>query len=182
MPRVNPKPLEQVLPPETYAELDAFIAGLHLDNEDERRKEALIQVLHKAQHLFGFLPEEFSSTSPMPLPSVMPEVSGVISFYNYFTRPGKANTRSTSAWVRRAMSTVRRRCCRSSSISWASAPGQVTEDGKFSIEPALCGRVRPGAGRDHQRQGVWQGATGQGPGDSGALPGGSRWRGAPVYA
>jgi hypothetical protein len=39
-----------------FAELDAFIDSLGLNLEDERRRGRLIQILHRAQHIFGYLP------------------------------------------------------------------------------------------------------------------------------
>ena len=41
-----------------FAELDAFIDGLGIDRNDERRRGRLIQVLHRAQAIFGYLPRE----------------------------------------------------------------------------------------------------------------------------
>ena len=41
-----------------FAELDAFIDSLGLDPNDERRRGRLIQILHRAQHIFGYLPRE----------------------------------------------------------------------------------------------------------------------------
>ena len=138
MPRVNPKPLERVLPPETYAELDAFIAGLHLDREDERRKEALIQVLHKAQHLFGFLPEEVQLHIADAFAVSHAEVSGVISFYNYFTttRKGKYQINvclGTACYVNGSEKVLQE-----FEHILGIRSGQVTPDGKFSIESLRC--------------------------------------------
>ena len=85
MPRVNPEPLERVLPPELYAEIDAYIDELDIDLDSARRKDTLIQVLHKAQGVFGFLPEEVQLHIANRYAIGHAEVSGVISFYNYFT-------------------------------------------------------------------------------------------------
>ena len=43
---------------EKFAELDKFIDGLGIDLADERRRGRLIQILHRAQHIFGYLPRE----------------------------------------------------------------------------------------------------------------------------
>ncbi|OQA41831.1 MAG: NADP-reducing hydrogenase subunit HndA [Chloroflexi bacterium ADurb.Bin325] len=138
MPRVNPKPQERVLPPETYAELDAFIAALHLDREDERRKESLIQVLHKAQHLFGFLPEEVQLHIADAFAINHAEVSGVISFYNYFTTTPKGKYQinvclGTACYVNGAEKVLQE-----FEHILGIRSGQVTEDGKFSIESLRC--------------------------------------------
>ena len=42
---------------ENFEELDSFIQSLPLDPKGPRRKGDLIEVLHKAQEIFGFLPE-----------------------------------------------------------------------------------------------------------------------------
>ena len=41
-----------------FSELDAFIDTLGIDRADDRRRGRLIQVLHKAQDIFGYLPRE----------------------------------------------------------------------------------------------------------------------------
>ncbi len=93
MTRVNPQPEERVLPPELYAQLDAFIEELHISPDDARRKDTLIQVLHKAQGIFGFLPEEIQLHIADRFAVSHAEVSGVISFYNYFTTTPKGKYR-----------------------------------------------------------------------------------------
>jgi len=49
------------------------------------RRGALIAVLHKAQHIFGYLPDEviLFISEKLDLPSS--KIYGVISFYSYFT-------------------------------------------------------------------------------------------------
>ncbi|MFA9464882.1 MAG: NAD(P)H-dependent oxidoreductase subunit E [Velocimicrobium sp.] len=65
---------------EKFDELQSFI-----DNLDDKRG-ALIAVLHRAQHLFGYLPDEviLYISEKMDIPSS--KIFGVISFYSYFTR------------------------------------------------------------------------------------------------
>ncbi len=70
---------------EKFAELDRYIASLKLDDTPERRRGSLIQILHRAQHLFGYLPEEVQSFVAGRLKLSRAEVYGVISFYSYFT-------------------------------------------------------------------------------------------------
>jgi NADH:ubiquinone oxidoreductase subunit E len=38
-------------------ELDAYIETLNINIENPRRKDTLIQTLHKAQEIFGYLPD-----------------------------------------------------------------------------------------------------------------------------
>lgn len=72
-----------------YKELDSFIETLNVGKRDERRKGHLIRVLHRAQHLFGYLPEEIQKHVAKKLYLQHSDISGVISFYNYFTTTPK---------------------------------------------------------------------------------------------
>ena len=78
---------------EKFAELDAFIDGLGIDRNDERRRGHLIQVLHKAQDIFGYLPREVQIHVAQKLVLSEAHVSGVVSFYNYFTTEPKGKYR-----------------------------------------------------------------------------------------
>ena len=74
---------------EKFAELDEFIDSLGLVKTDERRRGKLIQILHRAQHIFGYLPREVQQhvAAKMSLPESAG--SGVGSFYNCFTEEPK---------------------------------------------------------------------------------------------
>jgi NADH-quinone oxidoreductase subunit E len=138
MARVNPQPEERVLPPELYAQLDAFIEELHISPDDARRKDTLIQVLHKAQGIFGFLPEEVQLYIADRFAVSHAEVSGVISFYNYFTTTPKGKYRinvclGTACYVNGAEKVLQE----FERVLGIKA-GQVTADGKFSIESLRC--------------------------------------------
>ncbi len=138
MAKVNPQPEERVLPPELYAQLDAFIAELNISPDDERRKDTLIQVLHKAQGVFGFLPEEVQLHIADRFSISHAEVSGVISFYNYFTTTPKGKYRinvclGTACYVNGAEKVLQE----FERVLGIKA-GQVTADGKFSIESLRC--------------------------------------------
>lgn len=67
------------LPKETYDQLEAYITSL------EDPKGSLIHVLHKAQHLFGYLPMEVQLFVARKIGISGAEVFGVVSFYSYFT-------------------------------------------------------------------------------------------------
>ena len=62
-----------------FFELQSFIDGM------EDKRGALIAVLHKAQHLYGYLSDEviLYISENLDIPSA--KVYGVISFYSYFT-------------------------------------------------------------------------------------------------
>ena len=72
-----------------FAELDQFIDGLGIDRNDDRRQGCLIQVLHKAEAIFGYLPREVQVHVAQKLFLSEAHVSGVVSFYNYFTTEPK---------------------------------------------------------------------------------------------
>lgn len=68
-----------------YEQLGTYIDGLHVNCDDARRKGKLIQVLHHAQHIFGYLPSEVQHFIAKRLNLQDAEVSGVVTFYNYFS-------------------------------------------------------------------------------------------------
>ena len=68
--------------------LDAYIKSLPLADNPTRKRGFLIQTLHKAQSLFGYLPVEVQSFVAERLGISLAEVYGVISFYSFFTDLG----------------------------------------------------------------------------------------------
>ena len=86
--------------PENYQEIIDFI-----DNYYAGRKDALIQVLHTAQVIYGYLPLELQKVGAEKLDVPLSKVSGVVSFYSFFsTKPrGKYTIRvclGTACYVR----------------------------------------------------------------------------------
>lgn len=73
------KPFSENLPKEKFDELEK-----HIDNM-ETTKGALIEILHKAQKIFGYLPRDVQLFIARKLDMPAAEVSGVVSFYSYFT-------------------------------------------------------------------------------------------------
>lgn len=68
---------------DVFEELDEFIDSL------PTKKGALIQVLHHAQGLFGYLPKEVQLHIAKKLNVSPAKVYGVVSFYSYFTTEQK---------------------------------------------------------------------------------------------
>ena len=65
-----------------YKELDAVIAKY------KEQEGSLIMVLHAAQEIFGYLPLEVQQAIAKGLDKSISEVSGVLSFYSFFsTKP-----------------------------------------------------------------------------------------------
>ncbi|MBQ1998642.1 MAG: NAD(P)H-dependent oxidoreductase subunit E [Spirochaetales bacterium] len=126
------------LPANLYKELDNFIDSLSIKKDDPRRKGFLIQVLHRAQHIFGYLPEELQVYIAEKLSINHSEVSGVISFYNYFTTLPKGKYQisvcmGTACYVKGAQK-VLDEFERILKIK----PGEVSADMKFSIDALRC--------------------------------------------
>ncbi len=71
--------------PKEKAELEAFMNALPLTNDSDKNRGFLIESLHKAQGLFGYLPEAVQAFVAEKLKLHLSEVYGVISFYSYFT-------------------------------------------------------------------------------------------------
>lgn len=122
-----------------FAELDAFIATLGVDRNDERRRGRLIQVLHKAQQIFGYLPREVQQHVASKLFLTEAQVSGVVSFYNYFTTEPKGKycvdvCMGTACYVKgseKVLSELER-------VLGIKADTHPTEDGLFSISALRC--------------------------------------------
>ncbi len=66
-------------------QLEAYIGSLPLSDDTEANRGYLIQCLHKAQSLFGYLPEELQILVAERLGLHLSEVYGVVTFYTYFT-------------------------------------------------------------------------------------------------
>lgn len=121
-----------------FDELDAFIDTFGIDQKSARRKGDLIQILHKAQHIFGYLPEEVQVHVAKRLKVQHSEVSGVISFYNYFTTEPKGRIHvavcmGTACFVKGADKVLEE-----FEKQLGIKAGQVTEDMEFSIDIVRC--------------------------------------------
>lgn len=129
------------MPPELkrkFDELDRYIAELHPDDNPDRSRGFLIQILHRAQGLFGYLPEDVQKFVASRLKLSPAEVYGVISFYSYFTdKPVgryKINVCTGTACFVKGASKVLDEFKRSLNIR----EGETTEDGKFFLGALRC--------------------------------------------
>ncbi len=125
-------PVGQEFPREKYQELEDFINSL------ETTKGALIEILHKAQDIFGYLPRDVQLYISRKLGIPGAEVYGVVSFYSYFsTKPGGKHTISvcmgTACFVRGAGFVIEKFKERLGIES-----NETTEDGLFTLKDVRC--------------------------------------------
>lgn len=119
--------------PETITrELAEFVDGL------PTKQGHLVTVLHKAQSLYGYLPIEVQQTVANLMGVSLARVYGVVSFYAYFTMVPKGRhpisvCNGTACHVtgsEKLLSTLKEQL--------GIGVGQITTDGKFSIDQLRC--------------------------------------------
>ncbi|MBI6874943.1 NAD(P)H-dependent oxidoreductase subunit E [Clostridium aciditolerans] len=111
--------------------------GEFIDNLSDK-KGALIAVLHKAQHIFGYLPQEVQTFVAKKLDLPVSKVNGVVTFYSYFTEipTGKyvINVCMGTACFVKGAGEVLEEFERKLGIK----VGQTTSDGKFTVQVLRC--------------------------------------------
>ena len=117
---------------ECFNELETFVNGLPDKNG------ALISVLHKAQEIFGYLPQEVQSFVAEQLGISIAKVYGVVSFYSYFTMTPKgkfpvAVCMGTACYVRGAEKVLH-----NFEKQLGIKTGETSLDGLFSIDALRC--------------------------------------------
>ena len=115
-----------------YRELADFIASKNADPHE------LIAVLHKAQALFGYLPEEVQRFVAMKLGLPVAKVYSVVSFYSFFTmkKAGKYVIRvcmGTACFVRGSEQILKE-----FEKVLAIKEGETTTDGLYTLETVRC--------------------------------------------
>lgn len=126
------EPMGEDLPKEKFEELESFI------NSMETTKGALIEILHKAQGIFGYLPRDVQLFVARKLGIPGAEVFGVVSFYSYFTtKPRGKHTISicmgTACFVRGSDKIIEKIKNRLGIES-----NEITEDGLFTLKDVRC--------------------------------------------
>lgn len=99
--------------------------------------DALIEVLHSAQELYGYLSPELLGTISRKLKLPPSRVLGVATFYHFFSLKPKGEhffqvCTGTACYVAGApalLEVLERRCCRS---------GETTADGRVSVQAVRC--------------------------------------------
>lgn len=121
-------PYEQALWQELSAAIDFY----------KHAPEALIQVLHRAQELFGYLREDVVKYIARELRLPVSRVHGVIGFYSFFSRvpQGKYTVSvclGTGCYVKGAD-----RILRGFEKTLGIQAGQTSADGRFSLRCVRC--------------------------------------------
>lgn len=117
---------------EQYESLQKFI------DEQEDKEASLIAVLHQAQKIFGYLPDDVQLFISRRLGIPAAKVYGVVSFYSYFnTVPQGEYTVSvcmgTACFVRgsdKILDEFKKQL--------NLEPGELAEDGRFSLKDVRC--------------------------------------------
>ena len=115
-----------------YQELEEYI------NELGAKSEELIAILHRAQHIFGYLPREVQEFIADKLHINVSKVYGVVTFYSFFTmeRKGKYVINvclGTACFVRGADKILKEFEAR-----LGIKNGETTSDGKFTLSSLRC--------------------------------------------
>ena len=102
------------------------------------QQDALIEVLHTAQEIFGFLEEDLLVYVARQLKLPLSWVFGVATFYHFFSlKPQGEHTcticMGTACYVKQAAEIVSML-----QKEYGIAPGQTTPDGKLSVATARC--------------------------------------------
>ncbi len=113
-------------------ELEAYI------EERNHNKNDLIMILHRAQSIFGYLPEEVQTFIAEKLHLPVSKVYGVVTFYSFFNTEKKGKYTisvclGTACFVKGAdkiLETFEKELNIKS--------GETTKDGKFTIDSLRC--------------------------------------------
>ena len=124
--------------PDKRAELEEYISSLPLSDDREKNRGYLIQSLHKAQEIFGYLPETVQLLVADRLKLHLSEVYGVISFYSFFTDQPvgryKINICTGTACFVKGSGAILDEFKRYLNLE----EGETSEDGKFSLGGLRC--------------------------------------------
>ena len=115
-----------------YQELEEYI------NELGAKPEELIAVLHRAQHIFGYLPREVQEFVADKLNINVSKVYGVVTFYSFFTMEKKGKyvinvCLGTACFVRGADKILKE-----FENKLGIKNGETTEDGMFTLSSLRC--------------------------------------------
>lgn len=121
-----------------YQELSKYIDNLLKDEQQKDARSKLIQVLHHAQGIFGYLPEEVQEWIANKLSVSPAEVFGVVSFYSYFTMKPRGKYKisictGTACYVKGAQSLLK-----TVEDELGLKAGETSTDMRFSLDILRC--------------------------------------------
>lgn len=124
-----------------FLELEDYVKKILLKRSDSKAshgRSKLIQVLHYAQHLFGYLPDVVQERVAELLTISPADVYGVVSFYSYFSMVPKGKycisvCTGTACYVKGAEDILH---VLEDELSLKA--GETTKDMKFSIDILRC--------------------------------------------
>ena len=145
------------LPKTKVAELHAICAERNNDPGE------LINILHAAQGLFGYLPPEVQQVIAAELNIPVSRVYGVVTFYSFFTMTPKGKypisvCLGTACYVRGAENVLE--------LAERHNKGRRDYTGRFVLLGllTLCRCLRIGSGGHDRREGLWKGYSREGTG------------------
>ena len=120
----------------TDAEKYAMIAQVIDAYKD--KEGSLIQVLHAAQEIYGYLPLELQKFIALRMNKPLSEVNGGVSFYSFFSTKERGKhtihvCMGTACYVRGAQKLVE-----ALEEKLGVSVGEVTPDKKFTLDVARC--------------------------------------------
>jgi NADP-reducing hydrogenase subunit HndA len=104
----------------------------------KHEKGALMPILQGAQEIYGYLPIEVQQIISEKMGVSLEEVYGVVSFYSQFTLNPQGQYKisvclGTACYVKGSKDILERL-----TIKLGIKPGEITPDGKFSLEATRC--------------------------------------------
>jgi bidirectional [NiFe] hydrogenase diaphorase subunit len=107
-------------------------------NSHGRKSDALIQVLHAVQELFGYLPKSVIELISKEMRIPISRVYGVVTFYHFFSlKPMGEHScvvcMGTACYVKGANLLIEQM-----EKGFNIKPGQVTKDNKLGLQAARC--------------------------------------------
>ncbi len=106
--------------------------------EKKKLKDPLIEVLHQAQEIFGYLPNEVQQYVADELNLPIAEVYGVVTFYNFFSMVPQGKhivniCTGTACYVKGAPKLIQMM-----EDELGIKTGETTKDGMFTISTVRC--------------------------------------------
>lgn len=123
---------------ETLTESELLLIVDEIIKDNRNKEGSLIQILHRVQGVYGYLPLDIQKHIALSLDIPLSEISGVVSFYSFFTTQPKGRYEidvclGTACYVRGGKQILQRL----ESLLEIDV-GETTEDRKFSLCVMRC--------------------------------------------